>query len=176
VRAAGCKVVPLPGPCAAITALSAAGLADEHFLFYGFLPNKGGQRRHVLEGLRNHPYALVFYEAPHRVLETVADLAAVLGERTVVIARELTKLFESIHSGPLTAALAWLEEDANRQRGEFVLIVSGAPAGADDGEGERVLKLLLAEGLPVKQAAKLASAISGAAKNMLYERALALRG
>jgi 16S rRNA (cytidine1402-2'-O)-methyltransferase len=175
VRAAGCKVVPLPGPCAAITALSASGLLDEHFLFYGFLPNKGGQRRQAIEELREHPYALVFYEAPHRVLETVADLAAVLGERTLVIARELTKLFESIHSGPLTAALDWLKEDPNRQRGEFVLLVSGAPADADDGEGERVLKLLLAEGLPVKQAAKLASAITGAAKNMLYERALALK-
>jgi 16S rRNA (cytidine1402-2'-O)-methyltransferase len=175
VRAAGCKVVPLPGPCAAITALSASGLLDEHFLFYGFLPNKGGQRRQAIEELREHPYALVFYEAPHRVLETVADLAAVLGERTLVIARELTKLFESIHSGPLTAALDWLKEDPNRQRGEFVLLVSGAPSGKDDGEGERVLKLLLAEGLPVKQAAKLAAAITGAAKNMLYERALALK-
>jgi 16S rRNA (cytidine1402-2'-O)-methyltransferase len=86
-------------------------------------------------------------------------MATVFGERTLVIARELTKLFESIHSGPLTAALAWLKEDSNRQRGEFVLMLSGAPAGGDDsGEGERVLKLLLAEGLPVKQAAKLASA------------------
>jgi len=175
VRAAGCKVVPLPGPSAVTTALSASGLLDEHFLFYGFLPNKGGQRRQAIDALRDYPCALVFYEAPHRVLETVADLAAVLGERTLVIARELTKLFESIHSGPLTAALAWLEEDPNRQRGEFVLLVSGAPAGADDGEGERVLKLLLAEGLPVKQAAKLAAAITGAAKNMLYERALALK-
>ncbi len=176
VRAAGCKVVPLPGPCAVTTALSASGLLDEHFLFYGFLPNKGGQRRQAIEALREYPCALVFYEAPHRVLETVADLAAVLGERTLVIARELTKLFESIHSGPLTAALAWLQEDPNRQRGEFVLLVSGAPAGADDGEGERVLKLLLAEGLPVKQAAKLAAAITGAAKNALYDRALALKG
>jgi len=175
VRAAGCKVVPLPGPCAATTALSASGLVDEHFLFYGFLPTKGGQRRQALEELREHPYALVFYEAPHRVLETVADLAAVFGERTLVIARELTKLFESIHSCPLTAALDWLKADANRQRGEFVLIVSGAPAGSDDGEGERVLKLLLADGLPVKQAAKLAAAITGAAKNALYERALALK-
>lgn len=175
VRAAGCKVVPLPGPSAVTTALSASGLLDEHFLFYGFLPNKGGQRRQAIDALRDYPCALVFYEAPHRVLETVADLAAVLGERTLVIARELTKLFESIHSGPLTAALAWLEEDPNRQRGEFVLLVSGAPADADDGEGERVLKLLLAEGLPVKQAAKLGSAITGAAKNMLYERALALK-
>ena len=175
-RAAGCKVVPLPGPCAVTTALSASGLLDEHFLFYGFLPNKGGQRRQAIEALREYPCALAFYEAPHRVLETVADLAAVLGERTLVIARELTKLFESIHSGSLTAALDWLKEDPNRQRGEFVLLVSGAPAGADDGEGERVLKLLLAEGLPVKQAAKLAAAITGAAKNALYDRALVLKG
>ncbi|MGA7480231.1 MAG: 16S rRNA (cytidine(1402)-2'-O)-methyltransferase [Azonexus sp.] len=175
VRAAGCKVVPLPGPSAVTTALSASGLLDEHFLFYGFLPNKGGQRRQVIAELRDYPCALVFYEAPHRILETVADLAAVLGERTLVIARELTKLFESIHSGPLTGALDWLQEDPNRQRGEFVLLVSGAPAGNDDGEGERVLKLLLAEGLPVKQAVKLASAITGAAKNALYERALTLK-
>lgn len=175
VRQAGFRVVPLPGACAATTALSASGLTDEHFLFYGFLPVKGGQRRQVLEELRAIPAALVFYEAPHRVLETVADLAMVYGERTLVIARELTKLFESIHSGPLTAALEWLKADSNRQRGEFVLMVSGALVGADDGEGERVLKLLLAEGLPVKQAAKLAAAITGAAKNALYERALALK-
>jgi len=175
VRAAGCKVVPLPGPCAATTALSASGLLDEHFLFYGFLPSKGGQRRQAIEALRESPCALVFYEAPHRVLETVADLAIVLGERTLVIGRELTKLFESIHSCPLGEALEWLKGDSNRQRGEFVLMVSGAPAGGDDGEGERVLKLLLADGLPVKQAAKLAAAITGAAKNALYERALALK-
>ena len=173
VRAAGCRVIPLPGPCAAITALSASGLPDEHFLFHGFLPSKAGQRRKAIDELRGHSCALVFYEAPHRVLETVADLATVLGERTLVIARELTKLFESIHSGPLTAALEWLKEDPNRQRGEFVLIVSGAPARGNDGEGERVLKLLLGEGLPVKQAARLAAAISGAAKNALYEHALA---
>ncbi|WP_374341440.1 16S rRNA (cytidine(1402)-2'-O)-methyltransferase [Azonexus sp.] len=176
VRAAGGRVVPLPGPCAATTALSASGLGDEHFLFYGFLPSKGGQRRQALEALREHPYALVFYEAPHRVLETVADLAAVFGgERTLVVARELTKLFETVHSLPLAEAGAWLQADANRQRGEFVLIVSGAPEGVDDGEGERVLKLLLDDGLPVKQAAKLAAAITGAAKNALYQRALALK-
>lgn len=176
VRAAGCRVVPLPGPCAATTALSAAGLLDEHFLFYGFLPTKGGQRRQALEALRETPAALVFYEAPHRVLETVADMADVFGERTLVIARELTKLFETIHSLPLGEALAWLRDDANRQRGEFVLIVSGASADADSGEGERVLKLLLADGLPTKQAAKLAAAITGVAKNALYELALTLKG
>lgn len=175
VRAAGCKVVPLPGPCAAVTALSASGLTEEHFLFYGFLPSKGGQRRQALEALRDHPYALVFYEAPHRVLETVADMAAVFGERTLVIGRELTKLFETVHSLPLAEALDWLKADANRQRGEFVLMLSGAPADGDNGEGARVLKLLLAEGLPVKQAAKLAAAITGAAKNALYDLALSLK-
>lgn len=176
VREAGCKVVPLPGACAATTALSAAGLLDEHFLFYGFLPTKGGQRRQALESLRDTQAALVFYEAPHRVLETVADMAEVFGERTLVIARELTKLFETVHSLPLAEALAWLKEDSNRQRGEFVLIVSGAPDEADSGEGERVLKLLLAEGLPTKQAAKLASAITGSPKNALYDLGLALKG
>ncbi len=175
VRAAGCKVIPLPGACAATTALSASGLLDEHFLFYGFLPAKGGQRRQALEALRDQRCALVFYEAPHRVLETVADMAAVFGERTLVIARELTKLFETVHSLPLTEGLAWLEADSNRQRGEFVLMLSGAQPAADDGEAERVLGLLLADGLPVKQAAKLASAITGAAKNALYDRALALK-
>jgi len=175
VRAAGCKVVPLPGPCAATTALSASGLLDEHFLFYGFLPSKGGQRRQALEELLDYPCALVFYEAPHRVLETVADMATVFGERTLVIARELTKLFETVHSLPLPEALDWLKEDPNRQRGEFVLMLSGAPQGGDDGEGERVLKLLLADGLPTKQAAKLASAITGASKNTLYDLALAMK-
>ena len=176
VRAAGHRVVPLPGPCAAITALSAAGLTDEHFLFYGFLPAKAGQRRQALDTLRSQPSALVFYEAPHRVVDTVADLAAILGERTLVIARELTKLFETIHSLPLADAEAWLKEDSNRQRGEFVLIVSALPNNSDDGEGERVLKLLLDEGLTVKQAAKLAAAISGDSKNRLYALALTLTG
>jgi 16S rRNA (cytidine1402-2'-O)-methyltransferase len=174
VRAAGCAVVPLPGPCAAVTALSAAGLAEAQFLFHGFLPTKSGQRRQVLEGLVDQAAALVFYEAPHRVRETVADLAAVLGDRTLVVARELTKLFENIDSLPLTAALAWFDADPNRQRGEFVLIVSGA-LPRQGGDGERVLKLLLADGLGTKQAAKLAAAISGEAKNTLYQQALKLR-
>lgn len=176
VRAAGYRIVPLPGPCAAVAAMSASGLADEHFLFYGFLPAKSAQRRHALEELRPLPYALAFYEAPHRVLETVEDIAGTLGgERTLVIAKELTKLFETVHACPLGEGADWLRADPNRQRGEFVLLVSGAPAGADDGEGERVLKLLLAEGLPVKQAAKLAAAITGGAKNALYDLALRLK-
>ncbi len=176
VREAGFKVVPLPGACAAVTALSASGLMAPHFLFYGFLPAKAGQRQKELEALAALPYTLVFYEAPHRVLESVEALAAAFGpERTIVFARELTKLFETIHACPLGEALEWLQADANRQRGEFVLLVEGAPEGADDGAGERVLKLLLAEGLPVKQCAKLAAEITGASKNELYQKALALK-
>ena len=176
VREAGFKVVPLPGACAAVTALSASGLMAPHFLFYGFLPAKAGQRQKELEALAALPYTLVFYEAPHRVLESVEALAAAFGpERTIVFARELTKLFETIHACPLGEALEWLKADANRQRGEFVLLVEGAPEDADDGAGERVLKLLLAEGLPVKQCAKLAAEITGASKNELYQKALALK-
>ncbi|WP_109040938.1 16S rRNA (cytidine(1402)-2'-O)-methyltransferase [Azospira sp. I13] len=176
VREAGFKVVPLPGACAAVTALSASGLMAPHFLFYGFLPTKAGQRQKELEALAALPYSLVFYEAPHRVLESVEALAAVFGpERTIVFARELTKLFESIHACPLGEALEWLKADSNRQRGEFVLLVEAAPEGSDDGAGERVLKLLLGEGLPVKQCAKLAAEITGASKNELYQKALALK-
>lgn len=176
VREAGFKVVPLPGACAAVTALSASGLMAPHFLFYGFLPAKAGQRQKELEALAALPYTLVFYEAPHRVLESVEALAAAFGpERTIVFARELTKLFETIHACPLGEALEWLKADTNRQRGEFVLLVEAAPEDADDGAGERVLKLLLAEGLPVKQCAKLAAEITGASKNELYQKALALK-
>ncbi len=173
VRAAGFRVIPVPGPCAAVTALSAAGLSEPHFLFSGFLPAKARQREEALRELLELPYAPVLYEAPHRILETVAALASVLGDsRTLVLARELTKLFETIHACPLGDALAWLQADANQQRGEFVLMVSGAQPSADDGEGERVLKLLIGDGLPVKQAARLAHEITGAGKNRLYDLAL----
>lgn len=176
VREAGLRVVPLPGACAAVTALSASGLVDPHFLFYGFLPAKAKQREAELQLLAAFPYTLVFYEAPHRILETVAALATVLGgDRTVVFARELTKLFETIHSVSLKDAVRWLEDDPNRQRGEFVLLVSGVGPNDDDDDGLRVLGLLLDEGLPVKQAAKLAHAITGAGKNAMYEAALELK-
>ena len=176
VREAGYRVVPLPGPCAAVTALSASGLAEPHFLFYGFLPPRARQRDDALRELTSLPYALVFYEAPHRIVDTVAALAAAFGgERTLVIARELTKVFETVHSGALGAASDWLLADANRQRGEFVLLVSGAPVVGNDGEGERVLKLLLDAGLPVKQAATLGQAITGVGKNALYDLALRLK-
>ncbi len=175
-RAAGHGVVPLPGPSAAMAAWSAAGLADAQFLFAGFLPARPAARRTALEALRDVPAALLFYEAPHRVVETLADLAAVLDpRRTLVIARELTKLFEQIAVMPLAEGPAWLAADDNRQRGEFVLIVSAPPplrglAAAD----ERVLRLLLDE-VPLKQAVKLAAAITGAPRNELYERALAVQ-
>lgn len=177
VRAAGYPVIPLPGPNAAIAALSAAGLDDDHFLFVGFLPSKAGARRQRIESLRATPAALVFYEAPHRIVETVADLAELLEPmRTLVVAREITKLFEQIEAMPLAAAPAWLAADANRQRGEFVLLVSAPPVAEGlDVDALRTLKLLLAE-LPLKQAVKLAAEISGAPKNALYEQALALKG
>lgn len=176
VRGAGYPVVPLPGANAAIAALSAAGLADPHFLFVGFLPAKPMARRQQIETLGAIPAALVFYEAPHRIVETVADLAELLEpQRTLVVARELTKLFEQIASMPLAEAPAWLAADPNRQRGEFVLLVSAAPPAPADAlpaEALRVLKLLLAE-LPLKQAVKLAAEICRMPKNALYDQALA---
>ena len=176
VRGAGFTVIPLPGPCAAVTALSAAGLTDERFLFAGFLPSKAAARRSEIEALKGVAAALVFYEAPHRIEETLADLAALLEPgRTLVIARELTKLFEQIAVMALPEGPAWLAADDNRRRGEFVLVVSAPPSrGGMDVETERVLKVLL-EDLPVKQAAKLAAKITGGAKNELYDRALELK-
>ena len=174
VRAAGYPVIPLPGANAAITALSAAGMADPQFLFVGFLPAKAMARRQQIENLKAIPALLVFYEAPHRIVDTLADLAELLEpQRTLVVARELTKLFEQIASMPLADAPAWLAEDPNRQRGEFVLLVSAAPpAQAMPAEALRTLRLLLTE-LPLKQAVKLAAEISGQPKNALYEQALA---
>lgn len=176
VRAAGFRVVPLPGPNAAIAAMSAAGLADSRFLFVGFLPAKVGARRTAIAELAPVDAALLFYEAPHRVTETVADLVELLEpRRELVIARELTKMFEQIERMPLADAPAWLSADANRQRGEFVLVVSAPPLRQGfDAETERVLGALLAE-LPVKQAAKLAAEITGQPKKALYARALELK-
>lgn len=173
VRAAGYRVVPVPGPCAAVVALSAAGVDARHVLFYGFLPSKATQRANALRGLVGLPYTLVFYEAPHRLLATVDALAEAFGPaRTLVVARELTKVFEQIHSCRIGEARAWLLADANRQRGEFVLIVSAAEATVEDAAGERVLKLLLDEGLSVTRAVRLAHEITGVARGTLYAAAL----
>jgi 16S rRNA (cytidine1402-2'-O)-methyltransferase len=175
VRAAGHRVIPLPGANAAVAALSASGLSAPHFLFYGFLPNKSAARRRELETLVSLPCTLAFYEAPHRVVECVEDLLAVLGgEREIVFARELTKLFETLHRCSLTDAPAWLAANENNRRGEFVLLVSGAVENKDDTETLRVLTELLQE-LPLKQAVQLASRITGANRNAVYEMALATR-
>jgi len=176
VLAAGLRVIPVPGASAAIAALSAAGLSDANFLFYGFLPNKSAARRTTLQTLQDHPYTLVFYEAPHRIVECVADLCEVLGgERQVVLAREITKLFETIHSCRLSEAGAWLLSDANQQRGEFVVLVSGAiPHKGLSSDTQRILSVLLAE-LPLKQAVQLTTQITGEGRNELYQLALQLK-
>ncbi|MFM2408659.1 MAG: hypothetical protein RL358_1401 [Pseudomonadota bacterium] len=176
VLAAGLRVIPIPGASAVVAALSAAGLNDAHFLFYGFLPNKSAARCSVLQSLQEHPYTLVFYEAPHRIVESVADLCAVFGgERQIVLAREITKLFETIHSCKLSEAEAWLLSDSNQQRGEFVVLISGAVAQTGLAlETQRILKLLLAE-LPLKQAVQLTTQITGAARNEIYPLALQLK-
>ena len=176
VQEAGYPVVPVPGACAAIAALSASGLTAAHFHFHGFLPPKPTARKAVLENLRGIDAALVFYEAPHRVLETVEDLVAVFEpEREIVFARELTKLFEQIARMPLSEAQAWISADSNRQRGEFVILIGPAPqAEGIPLEAQRVLKLLLDE-LPLKTAAKLTAEITGVAKNTLYDLALSLK-
>jgi 16S rRNA (cytidine1402-2'-O)-methyltransferase len=176
VLAAGLRVIPVPGASAAVAALSASGLAAPHFLFYGFLPNKSAARCTVLQGLQSHPYTLVFYEAPHRIVECVADLHAVFGgARQIVLAREITKLFETIHSCRLDEAGAWLQSDSNQQRGEFVVLVSGAePQQGLPAEALSTLGLLLEE-LPLKQAVQLAAKISGANRSELYQEALRMK-
>lgn len=178
VREAGVAVVPIPGASAVIAALSASGIRQNGFSFVGFLPASGSQRRKTLEALKTHATTLVFYEAPHRVTESVSDMALVLGgERRITIARELTKTFETFHRCNLHDAATWLESDPNQQRGEFVLLVESLPV-VEDAEisenTERVLKLLMAE-LPLKQAVKLATEITGAKKNMLYEHGLKIK-
>ena len=176
VRAAGLRVIPIPCANAAIAALSASGLAEPHFLFYGFLPNKSAARRRALENVRGVTAALVFYEAPHRIIECVADLQTVFcAEREIVFAREITKLFESIHRCTLGTALDWLNSDPNNQRGEFVLLVSGAqPQPGLSTEIRNTLSLLLEE-LPLKQAVQLATQITGAKRGELYQLALQMK-
>lgn len=175
-RAAGYTVTPIPGPNAAVAALSAAGFPAPHFLFYGFLPARAAQRRGELERLAGHPYSLVFYEAPHRVAASLADMAQVFGGgRRILIARELTKLFETLHVCALGEALDWLNADPDRSRGEFVLIVEGAVENRTGAQqAQHVLEALLAE-LPLRQAVALAARIAGGRKNELYELALKLK-
>lgn len=175
-HAAGYTVTPIPGANAAVTALSAAGFPAPHFLFYGFLPSRGAQRRSVLERLAGCAYTLIFHEAPHRVAASLGDMAQVFGSRRrILIARELTKRFETLHVCPLGEALNWLNADPDRSRGEFVLIVEGAiETRPDTGDAQRVLEALL-EALPLRQAVALAARITGARRNELYALALRLK-
>ncbi len=176
---AGIRVVPVPGPSAVICALSAAGVTAPNWLFYGFLPAKPSHRRQALQTLAALPYTLIFYEAPHRIVECVEDLAGVLGgERTITFARELTKLFESIHSLALADAGAWLAAEPNRQKGEFVLLVSGAIHSneTDDQRKLRDTLTILMDDLPLKQATHIAAKLTGIKKNTCYKLALSLRG
>lgn len=176
-RAAGVSIIAVPGACAAIAALSISGLPSDRFVFEGFLPAKSAARRARLQSLSRETRSLIFYESSHRILECVDDITAVFGaERPLVLARELTKLYEQSHGSTAAGIATWLREDAQRLRGEFVLMAGGAPQDTDgpQAEGERLLRLLLAE-LPASRAARLASAYSGAARKPLYELALSLK-
>ena len=175
VRAAGHAVIPIPGASALTTALSAAGIEADGVVFAGFLPAKGGERRERLAQLAAGPWAIALFESPHRIAATLGDLHAALGDRDVVIARELTKKFETIARVPLATARAWVEADADRQRGEFVLVIEGRPVEDARGMDPRaVLETLLTE-LPVKQAVALAVKLTGGKRNELYALALELK-
>jgi 16S rRNA (cytidine1402-2'-O)-methyltransferase len=177
VRDAGHAVSPVPGPNAAVAALSAAGLAAPHHLFYGFLPARAAARRRALAALAPLPYTLVFYEAPHRVEECVVDLRAVLGgSRRIVLARELTKLFESLHACTLAEAEDWLAADPARRKGEFVLLVEGAgeTKAPVANAGRRALEVLLDE-LPLKKAVAVAVRLGAGGRKDLYKLALQLK-
>ncbi|ODM30988.1 16S rRNA (cytidine(1402)-2'-O)-methyltransferase [Marinobacter adhaerens] len=179
-RAAGHRVSPIPGPCALVVALSVAGLPTDRFLYVGFLPAKRSGRRASLEVLSSEVATLVFYESPHRIMESVRDIADVLGsDREIVLGREITKTFETFYSGSVADVLAELERDPHGNRGEFVVMVRGAAAQAGSEAAatmdvDRMLRVLLAE-LPVKKVAKMASELTGLSKNELYQRALALK-
>ena len=176
---AGIEVVSVPGPCAAIAALSIAGLPADRFVFEGFLPARAGARREALQALARERRTLVFHEAPHRLADMLGDLAAAFGGgRAAAVARELTKRFETVHRGAVAELAARCAGDADMTRGESVVVVAGA-GPADEAEDEqtreatRVLQVLLQE-LPVSQAARIAAQITGGRRKPLYELALAL--
>jgi 16S rRNA (cytidine1402-2'-O)-methyltransferase len=171
------RVVPVPGPCAAIAALSASGLPTDRFVFEGFPPARQGARLNYLQALQSEQRTLVFYVSCHRITDTLEDMVSVFGgDRQAVLARELTKTFETIHNAALDELEQWVKADQNQQKGEIVVLIEGA---ADEGDEEQRLlnKLLpiLVDELPVKQAAKIASKITGLHKNDLYRQALVLK-
>ncbi|MGL5758049.1 16S rRNA (cytidine(1402)-2'-O)-methyltransferase [Plesiomonas sp.] len=174
-REAQISVIPLPGPCAAIAALSASGIASDRFCFEGFLPAKSKGRQDTLRAILEEPRTLIFYESTHRLLDSLQDMVTVLGvDRYVVLARELTKTWETIHGAPVGELLAWVQEDEVRRRGEMVLVVEGAKPAEDDALSSLVIKTLslLAQDLPLKKAAALTAEIHGVKKNALYRYGL----
>jgi len=175
VRAEGLRVVPIPGASALTAALSVSGLAFDACVFAGFLPAKGAARREKLSALSASPWAIVLFEAPHRIGQTLGDLHEALGDRDVVIAREVTKRFETIERVALASAAAWIAEDPDRRRGEFVLVVAARTTEpASPGDPRKVLETLLAE-LPVKQAVAIAAKLTSAKRNDLYAMALEIK-
>lgn len=171
-RAAGVVLVPIPGACAAITALSVSGLPTSEFLFAGFPPTKSGTRVNYFTAKSRLSATLIFYESPHRIVESLADMQQAFGsDRSVTVARELTKKFETIRSGTLAELVDWVSSDTNQQKGEFVVVVQGFSREADTNIGEDVERLLLrlAEELPPKKVAAIVADISGLRKNRLYE-------
>ncbi len=175
-RKNGIKVVPLPGACAAITALSAAGLPSDRFCYEGFLPAKTKSRQDCLRDLAQEPHTLIFYESTHRLLDSLADMVTVWGEaRYVVLARELTKTWETIQGMPVGELLNWVREDENRRKGEMVLIVEGYQKPQEDHFAPEVLRTLaiLQKELPLKKAAAVTAEIYGVKKNALYKHVIA---
>jgi 16S rRNA (cytidine1402-2'-O)-methyltransferase len=176
-RERGIQVVPVPGASAAMAALSVSGLPSDRFVFEGFLSPKAGTRKQRLQALAGESRTLIFYEAPHRILDTLADMVAVLGgQRRAVMARELTKTFETIKDDTLDALLVWVRTDPHQQKGEIVLLVEGAGTGettAGDAEALRILRLLMEE-MPLSQASALAAKITGLKKKPLYQLGLTL--
>lgn len=171
-------VVPIPGPCAAITALSVSGLPTDHFVFEGFLPAKGEVRKKRLQQLVKEARTIIFYESVHRIVNLIDLLRDVFGdERIATVARELTKQYETVHQDTLAALHAWIVKDKNQQKGEFVVVVHGAEKVETDAsmlEYQRILRILMEE-LPLKQAVGLAVKLTGARKSLLYDMALQLK-
>lgn len=173
-REDGVLVVPLPGASAVIAALSVSGLACDRFRFEGFPPRKSGERQRRLQALEGETATLVFYESSHRILETLGDCITVFGaDRLAVIARELTKLYETVRQDSLQALVQWMRADSDQQKGEFVLIIAGRDQAVEvsDGEVDRVLDILLDE-LPPARAASVAARLTGRPRKALYARAI----
>ena len=171
LRAKDMKVVPIPGPCALIAALSVAGMPSDRFIFEGFLPSKSSARLAQLQSYATQTATMIFYESSHRIADCLKDIAIAYGEsRRVVITRELTKTFETVLDAPVGELIGILEDDPNQSKGEFVVLVKGAEKkSAELSENTQKLALLLAESLPGKKAAKIAAEMYGDKKNKIYQ-------